>query len=90
MEKSDLGIKNTSLSTCKTLLSLNQTVLTNSLFRDDVFEATCRSVQERIEFRVIRSISPYIVPSVEDLAIMGATKLKCLIENINECWAGTF
>lgn len=89
MEKSDLGVTNTSLSSYKTLLNSDQTVPTNSLFRDDVFEATCRSVQDRNESRVIRSISPCIVPSAEDLAIMGATKLKCLIENVNEGWAGS-
>ena len=86
MEKSDLGITNTSLRSYKTLLSSDQTVPTNSLFRDDVFEATCRSVQDRNESRIIRSISPFIVPSAEDLAIMGASKLKCLIENVNEGW----
>ena len=89
MEKSDLGIANTSLCSYKTLLNSDQTVPTDSLFRDDVFEATCRSVQDRNESRVIRSISPYIVPSAEDLAIMGATKLKCLIENVNEGWTGS-
>ncbi|KAL8696804.1 MAG: hypothetical protein Q9201_007468, partial [Fulgogasparrea decipioides] len=89
MKKSDLGITNTSLSNYKALLSLDQTVPNDSLFRDDVFEETCRSVQDRNESRIIRSISPYIVPSAEDLAIMGATKLKCLIENVNEGWTGS-
>lgn len=89
MEKSDLGIANTSLSSYKTLLSSDQTIPTDSLLRDDVFEATCRSVQDRNESRIIRSISPYIVPSAEDLATMGATKLKCLIENVNEGWTGS-
>ncbi|KAF7506536.1 hypothetical protein GJ744_011682 [Endocarpon pusillum] len=84
MEKYNLGITDSSLSTCKALLSLEQTIPNDSLFRDDVFEETCRRVQDRNEARVIRSISPYIVPSVEDLAILGATKLKCLIENVNE------
>ena len=89
MEKSDLGIANTSLNSYKTLLSSDQIIPTNSLFRDDMFEATCRSVQDRNESRIIRSISPYIVPSAEDLAIMGATKLKCLVENVNEGWTGS-
>ena len=89
MDKSDLGIANTSLSSYKTLLSSDQTIPTDSLFRDDVFEATCRSVQDRNESRIIRSISPYIVPSAEHLAIMGATNLKCLIENVNEGWTGS-
>lgn len=89
MDKSDMGITNTSLSSYKTLLSSDQTVPTDSLFRDDVFDATCRSVQDRNESRIIRSISPYIVPSAEDLAILGATKLKCLTENVNEAWTGS-
>ena len=89
LEKSDLGVANTSLSSCKTLLSSHQNTPTDSLFRDDLFEATCYSVQDRNESRVFRTISPYIVPSPEDLAIMGATKLKCLIENVNEAWTGS-
>lgn len=89
MEKSNLGITDSSLSSCKALLSLEQKIPNDSLFGDDVFEETCRRVQDRNEARVIRSISPYIVPSVEDLAILGATKLRCLIENVNEAWAGS-
>ncbi|KAI1111650.1 hypothetical protein F5Y14DRAFT_306000 [Nemania sp. NC0429] len=89
MHKSKLGITDTSLASCKTLLSSDQTIPIDSLFRDDVFEATCRSVQDRNESRIIRSISPYIVPSAEDLAIMGATKLECLIESTNEQWTGS-
>ncbi|KAF2754465.1 hypothetical protein EJ05DRAFT_456610 [Pseudovirgaria hyperparasitica] len=89
MDKSDLGISNTSLSSYKTLLSTDQTIPPDSLFRDDVFEAACRGVQDRNEARIIRSISPFIVPSAEDLATMGATKLKCLIENVNEGWTGS-
>jgi hypothetical protein len=89
MEKSDLGVTNTSLTWCKTLLNSEQTVPKASLFRDDIFEATCRKVQDRNEARVIRSITPYIVPSVEDLETLGATQLRCLIENVNESWTGS-
>lgn len=89
MEKSDFGITHTSLSSYKALLSLDQTLPKDSMFRDDVFEATCRSVEDRNESRIIRTILPYIVPSAEDLAIMGATNLKCLIENVNEAWTGS-
>ena len=49
MEESDLGIVNTSLSSYMALLSLDQTVPNESRCRDDVFEATCRSVQDRNE-----------------------------------------
>ena len=89
MDKSDLGVTNTSLTWCKTLLNSEQTVPKDSLFRDDRFEATCRKVQDRNEARVIRSISPYIVPSVEDLETLGATQLRGLIESVNEGWTGS-
>ena len=89
MEKSDLGVTKTSLTWCKTLLNSEQAVPKDSLFRDDIFEATCRKVQDRNEARVIRSITPYIVPSVEDLETLGATQLRCLIENVDEGWTGS-
>jgi hypothetical protein len=62
MEKSDLGITDTSLTWCMTLLDSEQPVPKDSLFRDDVFETTCRRVQDRNESRVICSITPYLVP----------------------------
>lgn len=89
MERSDLGVTNASLIWCKTLLNSKQTVPKDSLFRDDIFEATCRKVQDRNEARVIRSISPCITPSVEDLETLGAIQLRCLIENVNEGWTGS-
>ncbi|MCJ1243651.1 hypothetical protein MMC30_000848 [Trapelia coarctata] len=88
MEKSDSGVTDTSLTWCAKLLNSEQTVPKDSLFRDDMFETTCRKVQDRNEARVIRSITPYIVPSVEDLATLGAAELRCLIENVNEGWTG--
>lgn len=89
MDTSDLDLTDTSLAWCKKLLSSEQTVPKDSLFRDDVFRATCRKVQDRNEARVVRSITPYIVPSVEDLETLGATHYKCLIENVNEGWTGS-
>ena len=41
----------------------------DSLFRDDLFEKTCR----KIEARVIQDIARLIVPSAETLATYGAT-----------------
>ncbi len=42
-----------------------------TLFRDDLFKKTCREVQERNEPRIVRSITPLIVPFAEDLEIYG-------------------
>lgn len=58
------------------------------MFRDDLFRVICDKVQDKNEARVIRSITPYIVPSVEDLETFGDTHLEHLIEGVNDCWAG--
>ena len=88
MKESKLGVTNASLTICTTLLDLEQTVPKDSLFRDDLFRATCDKVQDRNEARVIRSITPYIVHSAEDLETLGATHLEHLIEGVNESWIG--
>ena len=89
MKESKLGVTGASLVRCKTLLDSEQTVPKDSLFRDDLFRATCDKVQDRNEAQVIRSITPYIVPSAEDLEILGAAHLEHLIEGVNEGWTGS-
>uniref|UniRef100_A0A0B7KJN8 DUF7924 domain-containing protein n=1 Tax=Bionectria ochroleuca TaxID=29856 RepID=A0A0B7KJN8_BIOOC len=86
MDKSDLGITEISKKTYFTLLSAEQATPNESVFRDDLFEQTCRSVEDRNEARVLRDITPLVVPSAEILAIYGSTSLKCLIESVNEGW----
>ena len=88
MDESDLRITDTSRIWCKKLLDAEQTLPTDSLFRDDIFETTCRNVQHRNEARVIQDISRLIVPSAETLATYGATNLNHLIESVNEGWIG--
>ena len=86
MDESDLGITDKSKNNLQTLLSAEQQVPHDSLFRDDLFKSTCRKIQDRNETRVIRDISLLIVPSAETLATYGATNLQCLIESTNEGW----
>ena len=86
MKESKLGVTKASLIRCKTLLDSKQTVPKDSLFRDDLFKTTCEKVQDKNEARVIRSITPYIVPSAEDLETLGATHLEHLVEGVNEGW----
>ena len=88
MKESKLGVTGESLIMCKTLLKLEQTVPKDCMFRDDLFRATCDKIQDKNEARVIRSITPYIVPSVEDLETLGATHLEHVIEGVNETWTG--
>ncbi|KPM42309.1 hypothetical protein AK830_g4256 [Neonectria ditissima] len=89
MDKSELGIIDESKSLCRTLLDKKQQIPKDSLFRDDIFEATCQKVEDRNEARVIRDITPLIVPSAEILATYGAKNLDCLIESTNEGWSNS-
>jgi hypothetical protein len=86
LDESDLGITGKSKADYQSLLSAEQPVPNDSLFRDDLFRSTCRNIQDRNETRVIRDISLLIVPSAETLATYGATNLQCLIESTNEGW----
>ncbi|KHN94151.1 uncharacterized protein MAM_07991 [Metarhizium album ARSEF 1941] len=86
MDESALGVADGSADMILELLSSKQNIPKDSLFRDDIFKKTCRSVADRNEVRVMRDISPWLVPSAELLAIFGASELECLIESINEPW----
>jgi hypothetical protein len=89
MEKSDLGITDTSKQTYLNLFDAKQAVPHNSLFHDDIFERTCRNLADRNEIRVIRDIALLIVPSAETLATYGAKDLNILIESTNEGWTNS-
>ena len=86
MRKSTLGITDTSKDLCRILLANEQTVPPISLFRDDIFDDTCASVQGRNEAMVVRDISPLICPSAQVLRILGAQHLINLCESVNEGW----
>ncbi|KAF2267283.1 hypothetical protein CC78DRAFT_551972 [Lojkania enalia] len=86
MDDSDLDIADESKDTSYSLLNTDQTVPKDSLFRDDIFKRTIRKVEDRNEARVLRDITPLIVPSAEILATYGARELECLIESTNEGW----
>ncbi|KAK4981245.1 hypothetical protein LTR28_000001 [Elasticomyces elasticus] len=86
MDKSERGITDTSKSLCINLLEEEQTVPLESLFRDDLFETTCRKLRDRNEAMVVRDIALLIVPSAQTLATYGATHLERLTESVNEGW----
>ncbi len=86
MDKSELGIIDESKTLCQTLLETMQVEPQDSLFRSDIFESTCRKVEDRNETRIIRDITPLIVPPAEILCIYGVSHLKHLIESVNEGW----
>lgn len=85
--ESDLGVTDACKATCQALLDTTQSVPQDSLFRDDLFQTTCRNIEERNEARVVDDIGRLIVPSAENLTTYGAVELKHLIVNINECWS---
>ncbi|KAL8291019.1 hypothetical protein RB600_006485 [Gaeumannomyces tritici] len=86
MDESPLGITQESESICTTLLESEVTIPNNTPFRDEVFKQTYMKVRGRNEARVLRDITPWIVPPAEVLATDGATQLECLIESVNEGW----
>ncbi|KAH7305398.1 hypothetical protein BKA65DRAFT_531196 [Rhexocercosporidium sp. MPI-PUGE-AT-0058] len=86
MRKWELGIADASKTICRTLLDAEQMVPEDSLFEDDIFDETCEMIQDRNEAKVIQDIARLIVPSAQSLAIRGASRLKTLIESVNEGW----
>ena len=86
MDKDEVGIIQESKELCRKLLETDQEIPEDSLFRDDLFEDTCREIQDRNEAKVIQDIARLIVPSVRHLAIRGAKQLKILTESVNEGW----
>ena len=86
MDKDDIGIVERSRELVNNLLAQEHQVPQESLFRDDVFEVTCRKIRNKNETRVVRDISLLIVPSAEILTTYGASELACLTESVNEGW----
>ena len=86
MDKSDEGIQKASSDLCQTLLSSAQAYPPDSLFRDNLFNTTCKKVRNRNEAMVVRDILPLIIPSAQTLATYSATHLNHLIESVNEGW----
>ncbi|KAF2218074.1 hypothetical protein CERZMDRAFT_31087 [Cercospora zeae-maydis SCOH1-5] len=86
MDDSQQGISEQSRKHYQRLLDREPTVPKESLFQDSLFAQTFRMVRDRNEARIFRDITPLIVPSAETLAIQGATRLRDLVESVNEGW----
>ena len=82
MRKSKLGVTDASKDLCRILLDVTQTVPSNTLFRDDLFDETCQSVHGGNEALVVRDISPLLCPSARVLRIFGARHLEHVTESI--------
>ena len=90
MRKSKLGITDMSRDLYRVLLEKEQKILQDTLFRDDLFDETCDSVQGRNEAMIVRDITPLICPSAQVLRIYGAQHLSILYESVNEAWSSMF
>lgn len=86
MSKSELGITDASKALCRLLLDAEQSVPQDTLFREDLFEETCESLEARNEVMVVRDIFPLICPSAQVLRIFCAKHRKPLNESVNEQW----
>lgn len=89
MDKSDLATTDVNKSLSRRLLESEQDVPKDSLFRDGVFEETCRKIQDSNEARIIQDISRLIIPCAETLATYGAIDLGYLIVGVNDRWTGS-
>ena len=84
---SQAPVSNTCQELCATLLNGEYELPEHSLFEDDMFWTTMESVRRRNEARVVRDITPLIVPSPELLyARRGILHLQHLTEEINAEW----
>lgn len=86
MTKCPVTISSRSAQICQDLLSKEQRPPVKSKFADELFERTCEMVRRRNEIKVIIDIGRLIVPSVETLALYGATHLDLLIESYYDSW----
>ncbi|KAK3347240.1 hypothetical protein B0T25DRAFT_625268 [Lasiosphaeria hispida] len=86
MTKAPSGLAAVSQAICRSLIEKIQPVPADTLFRDDIFEATCQKIHNKNEARIIQDISRLIVPSVESLATFGAKHLDILTESVDEGW----
>ncbi|KAK0949657.1 hypothetical protein LTS16_026935, partial [Friedmanniomyces endolithicus] len=91
VEDSPLGISTKSRQKCRELLDQGEEggIPEHSLFRDDLFKATCKKIQDKNEARVIQDITRLIVPSAETLTTYGATHLQLLVESVDEGWSNS-
>lgn len=69
MHTPELGITDTSKQLIQCLLRNEQPVPMGTLFDDAIFKKACPNIQEKSKARIVRDISPLIVPPAELLAL---------------------
>lgn len=84
MYKSTSKITDINRKLCRILLKKKQTISQNTLFCDDLFDKTCRKIQDRNKTMIIRNIDLLIVFFVQTLTIYDVIHLNHLYETTNE------
>lgn len=82
------GITDSCQALCKSLLESKQTIPADSLFHGDRYKKTCERLRNENETKVIRDISPLLVPSAELLYAFGEEHLESMIDHVNQKWYG--
>jgi hypothetical protein len=87
MEMSELGVTAASEKLCQSLLDSKQAIPEDTIFRDDVFRATCKRLRCKNEARIFKDCTPLIVPWVETYATLSTNRdLDIAIESVNDGW----
>lgn len=88
LKDSKLGVTAGSRMLCEYLLHTDQPLPLDSLFSDTAtFHSICQIISGRSETRVLRDLTPLLVPSAENMAVYASTDgLDCLVESLNEGW----
>ncbi len=82
----DIPILDASKQFCQGLMDGTQETPEDSIFRDDLFRATCSRYSNRNEAMIFRDITPLIAPSAELLFAYGSTNLAHVREELNTLW----
>jgi hypothetical protein len=82
------GVTSSCQDLCRSLLETEQPLPPDSLFREDRFRKTCERLHNENEAKIIRDISPLLVPSVEVLCAYGAEYLEPMVDHLNQRWYG--
>ncbi|KIX01039.1 uncharacterized protein Z518_10105 [Rhinocladiella mackenziei CBS 650.93] len=85
MRRSDAGLIDEDKALCKELLRAVQPKSVNPLF-NDLYDRFNTLLRDRSESRIYLELHPLIVPSAENLYIMGREEFGGLIEGHNDAW----
>ncbi|KAI4241304.1 MAG: hypothetical protein L6R40_004610 [Gallowayella cf. fulva] len=82
-----LGIGEDSKTLRQSLLDTKEHIPENTIFRDDLFDDTCKRLEGKNEARIFKDCHPLMVPGVETHALLSTNPdLNVAVESVNEGW----